>query len=88
MPRLPLVPHCDLDPDCCDCLFEVMEEDGSHFICNECSAIVSKDDVARIVIGMEYCRAKCPRCGSVNEVHGFSKVSAFVCRRCGEGVAL
>jgi hypothetical protein len=84
---LPLLAHCDLDPECCGCLCGVMEADGLRFICNECGAVVSKEEVARLVLEMESCDATCPHCGRVNHIEGFSEVSAFRCRYCGEGVA-
>jgi hypothetical protein len=31
---------------------------------------------------------KCPHCGTVNLFPGFSRMRAFVCRECGEGVSL
>jgi hypothetical protein len=31
---------------------------------------------------------KCPHCGKVNRIDGFSEVFAFVCRYCGQGVAV
>jgi hypothetical protein len=82
---LPLIPYCDLDPDCCGCLCQVVAE-TTFFQCNECGAIVSKEDAARIVLQMESCEATWPHCGSVNEISGFSEVFAFRCRFCGEGV--
>ena len=85
---LPLIPHCDLDPECCGCICEVMEEDGPRFVCNECGATVPKEDVARIVLEMEFCEATCPHCGKVNHIDGFSEVFAFRCRFCGEGVGV
>lgn len=64
-----------------------MTDEGTRFVCNECGAVVSKKDVARIVIEMESTDVSCPHCGKVNHIDGFSEVSAFV-RFCGEGVRL
>jgi len=36
----------------CGCLCEVMDVDGPRFVCNECGAEVSKEDVARLVLEM------------------------------------
>ena len=44
----------------------VLEEDGPRFVCNECGAVVSKEDVARLVLEMESTKA-CPHCGKVNQ---------------------
>jgi RNase P subunit RPR2 len=65
-----------------------MEKDGPRFVCNKCRAIVSKEEVARIVMQMESCEATCPHCGRVNHIEGFSEVFAFVCRYCGQGVSV
>ena len=85
---LPLIPHSDLGADCCGCLMEVAEESGSKWVCNECGAVVSKEEVARIVLEMESTEATCPHCGRVNHLSGFFEVSAFRCQFCGEGVGL
>ena len=65
-----------------------MENDGVHFICNECGATVSKEDVARLVLEMESTDETCPHCGKLNHIEGFSQVLAFVCRHCAQGVTL
>jgi len=83
---LPLIPHSEIEPNCCGCLCEIVE-DTTYFLCNECGAIVSKEDVARVVVEMESTDATCPHCGRVNSIDGFSEVYAFVCRYCGRGVA-
>ena len=67
---------------------EVVEETGSKWVCNECGAVISEEEVARIVLQVDSCEATCPHCGKVNEISGFSEVSAFVCRFCGEGVGI
>jgi hypothetical protein len=74
--------------ECRGCLYEVMDEGGPRIICNECNAVVSKEDVTRLVLEMETYKAKCPHCGRVNQIGGFYEVFAFVCRYCGEGAAL
>jgi hypothetical protein len=85
---LPLIPHSDLDPDCCGCICQVMENDGPRFICNECAAVISKEAIARLVLEMDSCEATCSHCGHVNEFQGFSEMLAFRCRFCGEGVSV
>ena len=84
---LPIIPHSEIEPDCCGCLCQVVGE-TTFFKCNECAAIVSKEEVARIVLQMESCEATCPHCGRVNHIEGFVEVFAFRCRFCGEGVGL
>ena len=88
MPGLPLIPHSEIEPDCCGCLCEVIEEDGPKFVCNECGAVVSTEDVGRLVLEMESTQATCPHCGRVNHIEGFAEVFAFNCRFCGQGVTL
>ena len=85
---LPLLFHADLDPECCGCINEEMENDGPRFVCNECAAVIPKEDVARLVLNTESTQVTCTHCGQVNDISGFSEVSAFVCRFCGQGVAL
>jgi hypothetical protein len=85
---LPLIPHCDLDPECWGCLIEVMEADGPRFVCNECGAVLTKEQIAPLILAMESCDATCPHCGRVNHIEGFSEVSAFSCQFCREGVGL
>jgi hypothetical protein len=85
---LPLLPHCDLDPECCGCLFEVVEESGLKWICNECGATLTKEQIATLILEMESSEATCPHCGKMNHIEGFSDVFAFRCRFCGEGVGL
>jgi len=83
MDYLPLISHRDLDPNCCGCIYDVIENDGPRFVCNECWALISKEDVTRIVVEMESTEASCPHCGRVNHIEGFSEVFAFRCRFCG-----
>jgi hypothetical protein len=85
---LPLIPHCDLDPNCCGCLILVVENEGSKFVCNECGAVLSQEQVATLVFAMESTEATCPHCRRVNEINGFSEICAFRCRHCGKGVGL
>ena len=83
---LPIIPHEDFGADCCGCLCEVMEDSGPRFVCNECGAEVPVEEVQRIVMAMESCEETCPHCGHVNQIDGFSRLLAFVCRHCGGGV--
>jgi len=56
---LPLIPHSEIEPECCGCLCEIVE-DKTYFVCNECSAVVSVEQVQRIVMQMESTEATCP----------------------------
>jgi hypothetical protein len=85
---LPLIPHSEIEPDCCGCICEVIDNDGPHFVCNECMAQIPKEEVARLVLQMESCDPTCPHCGKVNRIHGFSQVFAFRCRLCRASVVL
>jgi phage FluMu protein Com len=82
---LPIIPHELFGADCCGCLYIIMGEEP-EYRCNECNAVIPREDVQRIVLQMASCEATCPHCGRVNEISGFSEVSAFVCRFCGTGV--
>ena len=66
---------------------QVMGEGGIHFRCNECGAVLTKEQVAPLILAMESCEVACPHCGRVNHIEGFSEISAFTCQFCGEGVA-
>jgi hypothetical protein len=85
---LPIIPHESFGADCCGCLYEVIEESGPKFVCNECGAVVSKEDVARIVMEMDSTGETCPHCGRLNRIEGFSRIYAFTCQYCGRGVGL
>jgi hypothetical protein len=83
---LPLLPHCDLDPECCGCLFQVVIDEETRFKCNEWNGPFQGSS------GTPYPRngiteAVRPHCGKMNEISGFSEVFAFRCRFCGEGVS-
>jgi hypothetical protein len=56
---LPIIPHCEIEPECCGCLCEVAA-DTTYFVCNECGAVVSKEEATRIVIEMESTRSQLP----------------------------
>jgi hypothetical protein len=81
-----LLPHSDFDPDCCGYLCQVVENDRAYFVCNECSAVASKDDAARLRFEQETVEETCPHCGKLNRIEGFSEVFAFCSRFCGQGV--
>jgi hypothetical protein len=87
MPLL-LIPHCDLDSECCGCFCEVVDADGRHFVCNECGAVLPTEQVAPLILAMESCEATCSHCGKMSQIDGFSEVFAFRFRFCGEGVTL
>ncbi len=84
---LPPIPHSAIEPDCCGCLCEVVEDDGSRFFGNECSTEVFIQDVHRIILEMESTAATCPHCDHINQIHGFSEIYAFTCRHCGRGIS-
>ena len=93
----PILPHLDFgDPECCGTIWAITrngDPDTADLICNECSAVVRTVptvDVQRILDEMEsmldVATSKCPHCGAVTLVPGFSRVLAFVCHECGTGV--
>jgi hypothetical protein len=71
---LPLLPHCDLDPECCGCLSQVVIAGETHFKCNECGIVLSKEEVAPLIPEMESTEAVFPHCGKMNEISGFSEL--------------
>jgi hypothetical protein len=73
MSGLPPIPHCEIEPECCGCLCEVAA-DTTYFVCNECGAIVSKEEAARIVTEMESTDVTCPTAAA--------STTLMVSRRC------
>jgi hypothetical protein len=45
------------------------------------------EGVQRVVMQMESTEEICPHCGRANQIDGFSRVYAFVCRHSGTGVS-
>jgi uncharacterized protein (DUF983 family) len=39
-------------------------------------------------LSLEFASEKCPYCGAVNLFPGFSQMTAFVCRQCGQSVTV
>ena len=92
----PILAHADFgDPACCGCLSPVARVDQADIVCDECAAILRTVPVADIrttfdemEASLDVASEKCPHCGEVNLCPGFSRMLAFVCRECGEGVSL
>lgn len=95
---LSTLPHSSFgDPECCGVLYGIRREGDylASVVCNECNAIlqtVAAGDLRRTLDEMELtldvAAAKCPHCGAVNLLSGFSKVLVFTCRECGDVVRL
>jgi hypothetical protein len=91
-----VIPHSDFgNPDCCGCLNGIVEGETAKIECNECGAVVRTvpaSDLQRTLDEMELSLdvsvEKCPHCGSVNVMPGFSKVLAYTCDGCGVVVRL
>ena len=94
--RVPIIPHSDFgDPECCGCLFGVVQGDPAEIVCNECLVVVRRvpaSDLRRTLDEMELAgdvaRALCPHCGATHLAPGFSRLKAFVCDNCGKAVKL
>jgi hypothetical protein len=84
---LPLIPHEMFGVDCCGCLVENIGKER-EFRCNECDLVIPTEEVQRVVMEIDTTEAICPHCGEVNRMSGFVSVDAFICVRCGCGVAL
>ena len=90
------LPHSDFgEPDCCGCLNGIIRGECADIVCNECGAVirtVPADELRQALTEMELtldlCSAICPHCGSTNLFPGFSKITAFICKECGEAVDL
>jgi len=89
-----IVPHSDFgDPECCGLLFGIERGDMSDITCNECGVIVRTVPAADLTRTMDQMELTldvaseiCPKCGAANLFPGFSRMLAFTCRTCGEGV--
>jgi hypothetical protein len=86
------LPHSSFrDPDCCGCLNGIIRRDQASIVCNECEAVIRtvpsaelRKTLTEMELTLAICTEICPHCGSVNVLPGFSKVTAFTCRECGE----
>jgi hypothetical protein len=92
---LPIIPHESLGADCCGCLIAQINGDQADIVCNECGATIRTVRVGDIQAAMsemaqtnEISSARCTHCGALNTFLGLSSVEAFICRECGDGVAL
>ncbi len=81
---------------------EVDAVDGttySEFLCSTCFTILltfqrvkalgtTKEAKASEMVGRAVCSETCPHCGALNTFPGWRRMLAYVCRDCGEGVAI
>jgi predicted RNA-binding Zn-ribbon protein involved in translation (DUF1610 family) len=71
------------------------DDNQADLTCNECGFVLRTVPIAdlrrvqdEMQLSLDVASEKCPHCGAVNLFPGFSRMFAFVCRECGEGVAL
>jgi len=91
-----ILPHSSFrDPECCGCLYGIVGGDRAAIVCNECNVVVRRVPTAELEktftemeLSLDVATEKCPYCGSVNILPGFSKVIAFTCRTCQKAVRL
>jgi hypothetical protein len=89
-----ILPHSDFGaPDCCELLLPFERGDFADIICNECGAIIQSVNAAdlrrtldEMQVKLDVASERCPHCGSVNHMPGFSQMLAFSCRSCGRAV--
>jgi predicted RNA-binding Zn-ribbon protein involved in translation (DUF1610 family) len=86
-----IVPHAH----CCGLITAVRRRAVADLLCNECGAILrtlpadTADDVlAQMAATDTVTSHTCPHCGGLNAFPGFSLMFAYVCRHCGQGVAI
>jgi phage FluMu protein Com len=85
------IPHSDFgDPECCGCLNGIEDGDVARIVCNECAVVVRMVPAADLQkaldameLEMDFATAKCPHCGAVNILTGFTEMIAFICKECG-----
>jgi hypothetical protein len=51
--QLPTIPHADFGFDCCGCVVVAVTDEKGAYICNECFAAVSAEDVHRVASEIE-----------------------------------
>ena len=91
-----MLPHADFgDPDCCGCLNGVIRGHQADIVCNECAAVIRTVPVADLQrtldtmeLALNSCTELCQHCGKVNVFPGFSRMTVFTCRECGEPLSL
>jgi ribosomal protein S27E len=89
-----ILPHSDFgDPECWGLLLPVERGDFADIVCNECGAIIQSVNAAdlrraldEMQLELDVASERCPHCGSVNLLPGFSQMLAFTCRSCGRAV--
>ena len=89
--QLPIIPHEFFGRDCCGCIVAKVENGKATFLCNECLTPISELDFQRILhetSEQSQATAACPHCGQVNMFPLFSKILAYTCDYCGQGVGL
>jgi hypothetical protein len=64
-----------------------------ELMCNECGFVygtvpAAEAEAVLLRMAMEegVCSERCPHCGEMNVILGFSSLEAFTCRFCGQGV--
>ncbi len=90
------VPHSSFgDPECCGFLYAIVRGERGCIECNDCDAAVRtvpaaelQQTLTEMELTLDFCTEMCAHCGKVNIFPGFSKMLAFVCKYCGQGVKL
>lgn len=91
-----IVPHSSFgDPDCPGLFFPEDRDQESDIMCNDCGFVLKTVPAAdanrtmdELKLSQDVASGKCPHCGSVNLIPGFSRVFAFTCRNCGRGTGV
>lgn len=91
-----ILPHeIVADVDCCGCLVAIRRGDQAEIRCNECDALIEtapldelQTTISRLALPMwqTVTSQRCPHCGALNVLPGFSSMEAYICKECGEGV--
>jgi hypothetical protein len=94
--ELPAVPHSEFgDKECCGCLIVVERGSQAELVCNECGVLVRvvptaavEQTLLEMAMARGVCSAICPHCGGLNTFPGWNIIQAYICRECGEGIAI
>jgi phage FluMu protein Com len=81
--------------ECCGCLVAMRSGDNAEIRCNECDALIDtvslidlQATMTKLAMPMwgEVMSERCPHCGALNVFPGFSRMDAYICKGCREGV--
>jgi len=88
------IPHADFgEPECPGLLFGTQTTDQAYIGCTDCDAVVRTVQASELQatlnameLTLDTRTERCPHCGAVNLMVGFSRMIAFICDKCARPV--